>query len=391
MASQFERVYVDAFIDLYFSRFRLLSSNCVAENVAEIPEEVKKRIYDASCDAGFCMPVTPSMVDARAFTVRGYQARLAELLRAPGIAQRTTEWYEARKTLITASDVAQALGEGKFGNQRQLIAKKCGYEVEKPFNAMIPPLKWGVMYEPVAQGLYSTRNSTSIHEFGLLRHRTVEHLGASPDGITPYGVMLEIKCPYRRKIDGTVPRQYYYQIQAQLEVCGLHECDYLECELSEYRDWEGFLADAASEDAWFRTQEQMPKGVVAEFRSELLDPSSGDAQPRYSYVFADRVSPNELAEWLAAQRAVADFYCFHYWHLVKYSCIRVYRDDEFVSTMLAKLGEVWQKIESYKGDRDAYVKDVCKGVDPNNVVAPIPKCPPKSVQAQGYAFIDEDA
>jgi hypothetical protein len=35
--------------------------------------------------------------------------------------------------------------------------------------------------------------------------------------------MLEIKCPFRRRITGEVPLQYYYQIQGQLE-----------CEFSKY-------------------------------------------------------------------------------------------------------------------------------------------------------------
>ena len=36
-----------------------------------------------------------------------------------------------------------------------------------------------------------------------------------------------------------MPQQYYYQIQGQLDVCGLDECDYLECEfeVTEDPDW----------------------------------------------------------------------------------------------------------------------------------------------------------
>ncbi|PNH02590.1 hypothetical protein TSOC_011417 [Tetrabaena socialis] len=89
------------------------------------------------------------------------------------------------------------------------------------------------MYEDVAQQVYCKRNGVRIHEFGLLKHPTVAHIGASPDGISELGVMLEIKCPYRRQITGEVPVQYYYQIQGQLEVCGLQECDYLELKLEE--------------------------------------------------------------------------------------------------------------------------------------------------------------
>ena len=63
--------------------------------------------------------------------------------------------------------------------------------------------------------------SVEVFEFGILRHPTIECLGASPDGISDIGIMLEIKCPWKRKKTETIPEQYYYQIQGQLDVCSL--------------------------------------------------------------------------------------------------------------------------------------------------------------------------
>jgi len=54
--------------------------------------------------------------------------KLQKLLDLPKMEQRTPVWYEARQTMITASDFAQALGKGKFGTQKQFFQKKCGYE-----------------------------------------------------------------------------------------------------------------------------------------------------------------------------------------------------------------------------------------------------------------------
>ena len=180
--------------------------------------------------------VSTADVEARSRKIATYRAHLAALLELGlGVTQRTPEWYAARQTMITASDIAQALGCAKFGTQKDFFKKKCGLPAEQtPFDPTVPPLKWGVMFEPVAGAIYSALNGgLKVHEFGLLRHPTVPFLGASPDGITEDGVMLEIKCPWRRKIDGTVPLQYYYQIQGQLAVCGLDECDYFECEFGE--------------------------------------------------------------------------------------------------------------------------------------------------------------
>ena len=46
--------------------------------------------------------------------------------------------------------------------------------------------------------------------------------------------MLEIKCPYSRKIDGVIKPEYFSQMQGQLEVCDLEYCDFLECDFQKF-------------------------------------------------------------------------------------------------------------------------------------------------------------
>lgn len=41
--------------------------------------------------------------------------------------------------------------------------------------------------------------NTKIYEFGLMKNPHHDFFGASPDGISELGVMLEIKCPYKRR------------------------------------------------------------------------------------------------------------------------------------------------------------------------------------------------
>ena len=125
----------------------------------------------------------------------------------------------------------------------------------------IPALEWGIKYEPVAIELYERRQCTKVHEFGLIKHPTVPFFGASPDGITDQGIMLEIKCPYSRKIDGSkIIDQYYYQMQGQLEVCDLDVCDFLECEIKEYIDDHDFNEDWNKEGTY--SKENTEKGIV---------------------------------------------------------------------------------------------------------------------------------
>ena len=85
--------------------------------------------------------------------IETYRLQLDQLRNIPNIQQRSDEWYRVRKSLITASDFAQALGKGKFGSKKQFMKKKCGYE-EDVIDMNIPPLQCGVRYEEVANMLY---------------------------------------------------------------------------------------------------------------------------------------------------------------------------------------------------------------------------------------------
>ena len=51
-----------------------------------------------------------------------------KLQKLPIIEQRSVEWYNVRNNLVTASDMGQALGVGKFGTVRDFYVKKSGYE-----------------------------------------------------------------------------------------------------------------------------------------------------------------------------------------------------------------------------------------------------------------------
>jgi putative phage-type endonuclease len=173
-----------------------------------------------------------------------YSARVEERARAasivsslpPGIAQRTPEWYAAREGLITASNFADAASKSDAA-RRSFVRRKVD---PKPFLGS-DATRWGVKYEDVACALYEHYNHTTVAEYGLLLHPTEPHLGASPDGITPYGVMVEIKCPYTKTLSD-IPPEYSAQMQGQLEVCGLQVCDFAVCRAREFEDEAAFWA-----------------------------------------------------------------------------------------------------------------------------------------------------
>ena len=156
--------------------------------------------------------------------------------------QRTKEWYEIRKTLFTASsDVHEIV----FRNKNSVIRKKCGYENSFKGNRYT----WhGNKYEDIAIAIYEQRYNREVWEFGLLPHPKITVLGASPDGITTCGRMLEIKCPSGRKINGKIKPIYFTQMQTQMEVCDLEVCDFFECNIEEYKSYEEYKYDIYEND-----------------------------------------------------------------------------------------------------------------------------------------------
>ena len=277
---------------------------------------------------------------------------LKKLLLIPTIEQRSKEWYTARNGLITSSDHGQALGVGKFGNVRDVFVKKSGYEVVE-FPSFIPSLEWGVRYEPVATAVYEARLNTKVHEFGLLKHPKIPFYGASPDGITSQGVMLEIKCPFKRKIDGKVVDQYYYQMQGQLEVCDLDECDFLECAFHEYLDEVDFDQDWNASRTFSKSG--CEKGIV------IKDNKTS------SYIYSDNSPKKILKAWLKTHILDlnkkygdgVDFDVFYY-RLDTFHIQKVLRNKEFFKEKIIELGEVWNKVVEYRQNKELYDKEIGK-------------------------------
>lgn len=112
--------------------------------------------------------------------------------------QRTEEWYEKRKSILTASDAAAALNIGKFQNRKGLILKKAGLvQAQSSDAAKSPAMEHGIKYEDEAAQMYLQRYPElgPFFEVGLVMHPDHPFLGASPDRITKDGILIEIKVP----------------------------------------------------------------------------------------------------------------------------------------------------------------------------------------------------
>ena len=151
-----------------------------------------------------------------------------KLLAQPQFEQRTPAWYEVRRGLMTASDAAGALGIPAFKGQRNVRDSLLKQKVSGTFtgNHMT---RHGQDSEDQVRERAMVALGEIAWEVGLVVHPELTWLGASPDGVTNTGRLIEIKSPYKRKpLPGLVPHHYIPQIQVQLECTDLDECYFCE-------------------------------------------------------------------------------------------------------------------------------------------------------------------
>lgn len=158
--------------------------------------------------------------------------------------QRTDEWYNKRHNLLTASDCASALESNPFQTKQQLFNKKIKpYTITDYTNNPIDAIEHGIKYEPIALKQYQKFQNTLVHQVGLYIHKDNTWLGASPDGITETGKLVEIKCIYRRYLYDKPPLYYWIQTQIQMEVTDIDECDLFQCKFIEYSSKKDYKKD----------------------------------------------------------------------------------------------------------------------------------------------------
>ena len=171
------------------------------------------------------------------------ESMITSLCARPQIEQRTPAWYAQALTVLTASEFSTLFGSAR--GRAALVQAKANPVPPTPHSRPsalrsdeIGPMTWGVRFEPVVKQIVFKKWSAEIKEMGRLIHATDPFLAASPDGLIvkcPHkeklGRLIEIKCPYTRKVGGDIPFDYWVQMQIQMEVADIDECEYLECEL----------------------------------------------------------------------------------------------------------------------------------------------------------------
>lgn len=257
--------------------------------------------------------------------------------------QRTDGWYTMRHNMISASSLWKCLQTESTLNQI-IKEKTTPYKSFGPAS-MNSPLHWGQKYEPVAQMYYENCYNTEINEYGCIQHDVYKFIGASPDGINIkqghylYGRMLEIKCVVNRVITGIPKKEYWVQMQTQMECCDLDACDFLECQFKEYETQHEFVNDVGMH--YMQTKDGKKKGIFLCFLDEKQIPF-------YVYPPISFTRQKEFENWESIQMEKYTNYTWVknvYWYLNFVSCVTVERNRDWFNSIIPKIREVWTKIE----------------------------------------------
>lgn len=156
------------------------------------------------------------------------------------VEQRSTEWYQLRLGLLTASAIGRlitpktvkvASNDDSRGLTAALVAERVtGWPEPHYVNA---DMQRGIDEEPRARDHYAETRGVAVTEVGLMILETdTFRLGYSPDGLVGDDGLIEIKAPRAKTHIQTwrtnsVPLGYQAQIQAALRVSGREWVDFI--------------------------------------------------------------------------------------------------------------------------------------------------------------------
>ncbi len=266
------------------------------------------------------------------------------LLTATQVEQRTPEWYQETRNMITASEVATVFKSGR--TRGQLVMSKASPPAERFIASLaVPkattgPMDWGVRYEPVVKEFLENSLKAKIHDLGRIRHRTNPKIAASPDGLIVasetapelVGRLVEIKCPSTRVIkDGEIPLEYWCQMQLQMEVCGVDACEFVEAKFVEELP---APAPGAGSDGVAQT-EYLATGFISLVNKDEVN----------KYIYHSTASLAVAALALTEEWTLIETYP---WYLLKLRRVTVPRDVNWFAQSQPAFEQFWADVEGAK-------------------------------------------
>jgi hypothetical protein len=195
---------------------------------------------------------------------------------------------------------------------------------------------WGIRFEPVVKQIYEYKYGVTVKELGRLIHPTYNKCSASPDGLVyncpkneRTGRLVEIKCPVTREIDGSVPKDYYAQMQMQLHVTQLKLCDYVEAQFS---------------SKYNNTPERIGPGLYNGFVA-LIRYAEMKGDNEFYYVY----SPiNVDCDWTPEVKEDEELVEIIPWRLIQWHEQIVTRSEEWWASIKPIIDQFWEDVEKAK-------------------------------------------
>jgi hypothetical protein len=196
------------------------------------PSSLLETIMDAFCDLAEKSEEIPP------WSLEDRKKSIEILLLRPQVEQRTESWYLEAQKMLTASQFSTILQTGL--TRGKLVLEKAEGKTDTSqrrtvvLSSDLNPFTWGIRFEPIVKQIYCDITKTVVKDMGRLKHFTDPRLAASPDGMViegpdeRLGRFVEFKAPVTRVLNQTVPKDYMTQMQIQMEVGGVEECDYFE-------------------------------------------------------------------------------------------------------------------------------------------------------------------
>jgi putative phage-type endonuclease len=314
--------------------------------------------------------LTINNIAERINTLRTYRNQLQALIDLPQVKQRSPEWFDIRKERLTASATAQAIGKGKFGNRNQLLQSKAFPENDKWLPNTSGPMYHGTMLEEMTARCYSQRNNDiRLHEFGMIKHPDLFCYGASPDGITELGIMIEIKTPWKRKVDGNIPEEYMLQMQGQMAACGLYECEFVDCKIDVLPNEYTYLQETRG-----LKDGRIDHGIIIEHRDERGNPQF-QYSPEY-YTAAETITWRNTYQANMSAAKDTRFTKITYWKMYKLIATRVYFDEKLWGDLVPQIKQFWEDVLQLRSHGPSEKKPTVKKEDKK--------------RGQTFDFIDSD-
>ena len=358
---EFEETFKESIEELVYIQFEeelkrnnLLQWNALLEDDIDM---IIEEAWDIFFNSFIPYRSYPSSIVLSKPNIELIERQLHYLRSLPQPVQRTKEWYELRHNLITASNAYKCFES--LSMQNQIIYEKCqpltvkiGEETETETETELndemktitittttstfvntnTTLHWGQKYEPLSVLLYEYLYGTKIEDFGCIPHINPKYsfLGASPDGIVVnsdsdrFGRMLEIKNIVNREITGIPKKEYWIQMQLQMEVCNLNECDFLETKFVEYETYADYYNDI--------TIENDRKGIIMYFSKPIEMKNEEEIEQWEEQIRKQYESPSQI--WIKNI----------YWKLEQMSCVLVLRNPVWFQQNIGEIQRIWNII-----------------------------------------------